>query len=74
MENSMQAKAKPEAQLGDSEAKALSLGRLWHPQKNPNSSYSTYSIYSIYSFYIIYSIYPPQKTSWEHHHILMALP
>ena len=38
------------------------------------STYSTYSIYSIYSIYSFYSIYPPQKTSWEHHHILKALP
>ena len=77
----MQAKAKPEAQLGDSEARAVSLGgSVVAPPKIPHSSYSTYSIYSIYStysiysFYIIYSIYPPKKTSWEHHHILKALP
>ena len=50
----MQAKAKPEAQLGDSEAKAMSLGRLWQEAtKAPNPSYSIYSTYSIYS------IYPP---------------
>ena len=68
----MQAKAKPEAQLGDSEARAVSLGgSVVAAPKIPHSSYSPYSIYSIYS---PYSFYPPKKTSWEHHHILKALP
>ena len=36
--NSIQAKAKPEAQLGDSEAKAMSLveGRLWRESTGRN--------------------------------------
>ena len=49
--NSMQAKAKPEAQLGDSEAGSMSLGgRAWQiPTKSPPNPSSIHQVASIQS-------------------------
>ena len=49
VENSMQAKAQPEAQLGDSSSRAKSLGkgRSWQSPPNPSSIHQVESIGAI---------------------------